>query len=36
VAAVPELSIWAMMLLGFADLGYAGWCTRRKSAGFAA
>jgi hypothetical protein len=25
VAAVPEPSIWAMMLIGFAGLGYAGY-----------
>jgi len=29
--AVPEASTWAMMLLGFAGLGYAGY--RRARAG---
>jgi PEP-CTERM motif-containing protein len=33
VPTVPEPSTWAMMLLGFAGLGFAGWRTsRRKSA----
>jgi hypothetical protein len=27
--AVPEPSTWAMMLLGFAGLGWAGWRSRR-------
>ena len=31
--AVPEPSTWAMMLLGFAGLGFAGWRGRRKTAG---
>ena len=29
-AAVPEPSTWAMMLLGFAGLGFAGYCRTRK------
>ena len=33
---VPEPSTWAMMLLGFAGLGFAGWRGRRKAAGAAA
>jgi hypothetical protein len=34
ITAVPEPSTWAMMLLGFAGLGYAGWRgTRRTAAG---
>ena len=32
VIAVPEASTWAMMLLGFAGLGYAGWRGSRKAA----
>jgi hypothetical protein len=33
-APVPELSNWAMMLIGFAGLGFAGWRgTRRTAAG---
>jgi PEP-CTERM motif len=32
VIAVPEASTWAMMLLGFAGLGYAGWRGSRKPA----
>ena len=28
--AVPEPSTWAMMLLGFAGLGYAAWRGGRK------
>ena len=32
-SAVPEPSTWAMMLLGFAGLGYAGYrASRRESA----
>jgi len=33
---VPEPSTWAMMLLGFAGLGFAGWRARQKSAAVAA
>jgi PEP-CTERM motif len=33
--AVPEPSTWAMMLLGFAGLGYAGYRQRQKLAGVA-
>jgi hypothetical protein len=29
--AAPEPSTWAMMLLGFAGLGYAGWRARRQT-----
>jgi PEP-CTERM motif len=29
---VPEPSTWAMMLLGFVGLGYAGWRARRQTA----
>ena len=37
VTAVPEPSTWAMMLLGFAGLGFAGWrAQQKKSAAFAA
>jgi hypothetical protein len=32
VTATPEPSTWAMMMLGFAGLGYAGWRTSRKVA----
>ena len=32
VIAVPEASTWAMMLLGFAGLSYAGWRGSRKAA----
>ncbi|HEY5205127.1 MAG TPA: PEPxxWA-CTERM sorting domain-containing protein [Roseiarcus sp.] len=35
-SAVPEPSTWAMMLLGFAGLGFAGYRGSRKSAAFAA
>jgi hypothetical protein len=34
--AVPELSTWAMLLLGFAGLGFAGYRKSRKDAVFAA
>jgi hypothetical protein len=30
--SVPETSTWAMMLIGFAGLGYTGWRLRRKTA----
>jgi PEP-CTERM motif len=30
--SVPEPSTWAMMLLGFGSLGYAGWRASRKAA----
>jgi hypothetical protein len=30
-AAAPETSTWAMMLLGFAGLGFAGWRAQRKT-----
>jgi hypothetical protein len=33
--AVPEPSTWAMMLIGFAGLGYAGFKQTRKSPRFA-
>ena len=35
-APVPEASTWAMMLLGFAGLSFAGYRTSRKSATVAA
>ena len=35
-SAVPEPSTWAMMMLGFAGLGFAGYRKSRKSAAFAA
>ena len=31
VAAVPELSTWAMLAVGFAGLGFAGYRTSRKA-----
>ncbi len=31
LGAVPELSTWAMMLLGFAGLGFAGYHQARKT-----
>jgi hypothetical protein len=31
-AAVPEASTWAMMLAGFAGLGFLGWRGSRKTA----
>lgn len=31
VTAVPEPSTWAMLMLGFAGLGYLGWRTKRKA-----
>ena len=33
-AAVPQPSTWAMMLVGFAGLGYAGWRGLRKARPF--
>jgi PEP-CTERM motif len=35
-SVVPEASTWAMMLLGFAGLGFAGWRGSRKTAAHAA
>jgi hypothetical protein len=35
-AAVPEASTWAMMLAGFAGLGFLGWRGSRKTAAHAA
>jgi hypothetical protein len=35
-AATPELSTWAMMGLGFAGLGFAGWRAQRKTAALSA
>jgi hypothetical protein len=34
--SVPEPSTWAMMLIGFSGLGYAGYRASRKSAAVAA
>jgi hypothetical protein len=31
-AAVPEASTWAMMLIGFIGLSFAGYCASRKIA----
>jgi PEP-CTERM motif len=31
----PEPSTWAMMLVGFAGLGFAGWRARRRATGIA-
>ena len=37
VSAVPEVSTWAMMLLGFAGLGFAGYRqTKKQESSFAA
>jgi hypothetical protein len=36
LGGVPEASTWAMMLLGFASLGFAGYRASRKSAALAA
>jgi hypothetical protein len=36
IGAIPELSTWAMMGLGFAGLAFAGYRGSRKSAAFAA
>jgi hypothetical protein len=30
VSAIPEASSWALMLLGFAGLGYAGYCRSKN------
>ncbi len=35
-ASTPEPSTWAMMLLGFAGLGFAGYRKSRKAAAIAA
>jgi len=35
VSGVPEPSTWAMMLLGFAGLGFAGYRQRQKLSGVA-
>jgi hypothetical protein len=35
VTTVPELSTWAMMVLGFAGLGFAGYRTRKATAALA-
>ena len=32
ISGVPEPSTWAMMLLGFAGLGFAGYRASRKAA----
>jgi PEP-CTERM motif len=34
--AIPEPSSWAMMLVGFAGLGVAGWRAQRKTVAAAA
>jgi hypothetical protein len=31
IAVIPEPSTWALMALGFAGLGFAGWRSRRPS-----
>jgi hypothetical protein len=31
LTAIPEASTWAMMLLGFAGLGFAGYRASRKA-----
>jgi hypothetical protein len=36
VTAVPEPSTWAMMLIGFAGLGYAAYCRQKKNAALVA
>jgi hypothetical protein len=35
VAAVPELSTWAMLLIGFAGIGFASWQRTRLTRGLA-
>jgi hypothetical protein len=32
LVAVPEPSTWAMMLIGFAGLGFMGWRSRKTAA----
>jgi hypothetical protein len=32
VGSVPETSTWAMMVIGFAGLGYAGYRASRRAA----
>jgi hypothetical protein len=32
LTAVPEPSTWAMMVAGFAGLGFVGWRARRRTA----
>ena len=34
--ATPELSTWALMVLGFGGLGFVGWRAQRKIAAFQA
>ncbi len=34
-SAIPEPSVWALMLLGFAGLGFAGYRATRKGLAFA-
>jgi hypothetical protein len=34
--SAPEASTWAMMVLGFAGLGFMGWRGSRKTAALAA
>jgi hypothetical protein len=36
IGSIPEPSTWAMMLIGFACLGFAGYRAARESAGVAA
>jgi hypothetical protein len=35
-SGVPEPSTWAMMLIGFAALGFVGWCASRRTVAHAA
>jgi hypothetical protein len=35
IASVPEPSTWAMMLVGFAGLGFAGYRASRRTAALA-